>query len=137
LGRGAALASVSPGSLACFLLLTPPVREPGPPLLLAAPPAARCAHSAPLLPPVTASPPPRPVVTFVYFTYSCAGSLALEEHSLKRRGVSYTGKSPDPGIVRIVSQAPDTGDLVYMPPSSAGLGDAKALEGTKATDAAV
>jgi hypothetical protein len=76
------------------------------------------------------------VVTFIYFVYSCAGSLALEEHSLKRRGASVTGRAPilEVPIVRIVSQAPDTGALVYMPQRGADLGDPKALEGAKAAD---
>jgi hypothetical protein len=52
----------------------------------------------------------------VYFLYSCASSLALEEHSALRRGVSKTSAIPPEDLVRVVSESTSRRDLVELDP---------------------
>lgn len=56
------------------------------------------------------------IMCAVYFLYSCASSLALEEHSALRRGVSKTSAIPPEDLVRVVSESTSRRDLVELDP---------------------
>ena len=66
------------------------------------------------------------VVLVIYLVYSCASSLALEEHSALRKGRTNSFDRVGGSVVRVLSQGhgPSLQEL--------GPGDNKALEGTKA-----
>ncbi|KAI8465522.1 MAG: amino acid permease-domain-containing protein [Monoraphidium minutum] len=67
------------------------------------------------------------IILAVYLVYSAASSVALEEHSALRRGLSAGPKDPD-DLVRVVSETADHTRLREL----AGRDDPKGLEGAKA-----